>query len=89
MKNLRMLPLALVLCGGALLGTGQLARSDLTPLGQMNCGCGQRECVTKTRAVNAGMALTLGGAGLMALGAVGTAAQAVRRGRGQRTVLSQ
>lgn len=78
--SLRMFPFALVLCGAGLFAAGQFAKSDVTPLGQMDCGCGMKEeCVTKNKAVHTGEGLTVAGGALLGLGALGAGASIVRR----------
>ncbi len=74
-----MLPLALLLSGAVLFGTAQFARSDVTPVGQMDCGCGGgNNCVTKRRAADYGLLLMVSGGILMGVGALGVGVQVYR-----------
>jgi hypothetical protein len=73
---------ALVFVGMSLVVLGQFARSDLTPVGQMDCGCGRaEECVTKHRAIHAGLILSLSGGGLLLAGLLIGGAGLARVGR--------
>lgn len=76
------LPLALVLCGAAMNFSGQFSKSEITPLGHMDCGSGGgTECVTKERAVSAGLGMTTVGGALCAIGLFGGSVQIYRRVR--------
>lgn len=66
---LRSVSLSLLLAGLVLTGVGLFAQSNLSPVGQLDCGCGgKQECVTKRRAVNTGLGATTGGVALIVLG---------------------
>ena len=55
--------------GIALMGLGIAAKSDATPVGQMDCGCGGgQECVTKNAAVRDGAVMTVAGGSFLLLG---------------------
>ncbi len=63
-----MIPLALIAVGLTLVALGQLTKSEVTPVGKMDCGCGGgTECVTKNRSIDTGLWCTLGG-GVLLLG---------------------
>jgi len=81
-KNLKYLSLALLVAGGALLTLGLAAKSDATPVGQMDCGCGGgTECVTKNAAVSQGSVFAVSGSILLLLGGLSGTVAIVRRSK--------
>lgn len=83
MQNaLKYTALATFVLGVLLLSLGLAAKSDVTPVGQMDCGCGGgQECVTKNRAVADGFALSLAGGGFLLLGGIAGGAALLHRQR--------
>lgn len=67
--NIRTIALALLLVGAVGLVGGLITRSEATPLGQMDCGCGKggAHCVTKQRSIDGGSMMV--GVGLVLLSA--------------------
>lgn len=67
------IPAALLVVGLSLITTALFLKSDATPMGSMDCGCGrQTECVTKNRGATIGAALSITGAVFLVAGATGT-----------------
>ncbi len=80
-KHLPRLSVFLIALGFLLVAAGGFARSNVTPIGAMDCGCGGAQaCVTKRFTMNTGFVLFSAG-GLCLLGgvSVGGYARMVRR----------
>ncbi|MFW5883200.1 MAG: hypothetical protein ACOCVG_02430 [Verrucomicrobiota bacterium] len=74
--------LGLMIAGLVMFSAGMFAKSNATPMGAMDCGCGGgQECVTKNKAVSMGSGVTVAGGVLFGLGLIGGGASLALRQR--------